>query len=348
MELTAAFIGFGNVARAFARMLNEKKEELGLQYGLSLKTKGIATGNHGCIISPGAIDLVEAAQCVEGGEQLTTLPGSLAASDPFDVITNCSVDVLFETTPLNATDGEPAIAYIRSALTRGMHVVTANKGPVAFAYSELKSLADKRSLNLRFEGTVMDGAPVFNLVERCLHGARVLRFSGVLNSTTNLILTRMESGHGFDESLAEAQKLGIAEANADYDIDGWDAAVKATALANVLFNVDLRPSDVDRQGIRGITIETVEKATRNSQALRLISRGVKSDSGVSLNVGLESVARESALGSVRGTSNVIVLETDLMGEIAVFEYDPGVKQTAYALLSDLINVHESILVNQKS
>ena len=348
MELTAAFIGFGNVARAFARMLNEKKEELGLQYGLSLKTIGIATGNHGCIISPGGISLVEAARCVEGGEQLTKLPGSLAASDPFDVITNCSVDVLFETTPLNATDGEPAIAYIRSALARAMHVVTANKGPIAFAYSELKSLADKRSLNLRFEGTVMDGAPVFNLVERCLPGARVLRFSGVLNSTTNLILTRMESGYGFDESLAEARQLGIAEANADHDIDGWDSAVKATALANVLFNADLRPSDVDRQGIRGITNKTIEKATRNSQALRLISRGVKSGSGVSLQVSLESVALESALGSVRGTSNVLVLETDLMGEIAVFEYDPGVNQTAYALLSDLINVHESIVGNQKS
>ena len=348
MELTAAFIGFGNVARAFAWMLNEKKEELGLQYGLSLKTKGIATGNHGCIISPGGIDLVEAAQCVEGGEQLTKLPGSLAASDPFGVIKNCSVDVLFETTPLNATDGEPAIAYIRSALARGMHVVTANKGPVAFAYSELKSLADNRSLNLRFEGTVMDGAPVFNLVERCLPGARVLRFSGVLNSTTNLILTRMESGYEFDESLAEARRLGIAEANADHDIDGWDSAVKATALANVLFNADLRPSDVDRQGIRGITNKTIEKATRNSQALRLISRGVKSGGGVSLQVSLESVSRESALGSVRGTSNVLVLETDLMGEIAVFEYDPGVKQTAYALLSDLINVHESIVGNQKS
>jgi homoserine dehydrogenase len=158
----------------------------------------------------------------------------------------------------------------------------------------------------------------------------------------------MESGHGFDDSLAEARRLGIAEANADHDIDGWDSAVKATALANVLFNADLRPSDVDRQGIRGITIETVDKATRNSQALRLISRGVKSDSGVSLNVALESVARESALGSVRGTSNVLVLETELMGEIAVFEYDPGVKQTAYALLSDLINVHESIVVNEKS
>jgi homoserine dehydrogenase len=189
----------------------------------------------------------------------------------------------------------------------------------------------------------MDGAPVFNLVERCLPGARVLGFSGVLNSTTNLILTGMESGLEFDESLAEARRLGISEANSDYDIDGWDAAVKATALANVLFNADLRPSDVDRQGIRGITIENVKAATRNSQALRLIARGTQSDNGVTLQVGPKRVARSSALGSVQGTSNVLLLETDLMGQIAIIESDPGVQQTAYALLADLIHTHENIL-----
>jgi homoserine dehydrogenase len=348
MELTAVFIGFGNVARAFARMLNGGQEALRLQCGLNLQTKGIATAKHGCIISANGIDLVEAAKCVEAGGQLTQLSGSVLASNPFDVIDNCSADILFETTPLSPFDGEPAIAHIRRALSQGTHVVTANKGPIAFAYSELKSLADRRALNLRFEGTVMDGTPVFNLVERCLPGARMLSFSGVLNSTTNLILTSMESGFSFDEALAEARQLGIAETKADYDIDGWDSAVKATALANVLFNADLRPSDVDRQGIRGITIKDVEKATSNSQVLRLTARGVRSDSGVSLKVALESVLRDSALGSVRGTSNVLVMKTDLMGEIAMVEYDPGVNQTAYALLSDLLTVHQNIARNQRS
>jgi len=348
MELTATFIGFGNVARAFARMLKDNQQELQTQYGLSLKTKGIATANHGCITSLSGVDLLEAAKCVEAGGQLTELRGAIRVADPLEVIDHCSADILFETTPLNVIDGEPATSHIRRALTRGLHVVTANKGPIAFAYSELKSLADEHAVSLRFEGTVMDGAPVFNLVERCLPGARVLSFSGVLNSTTNLILTRMESGLRFDESLAEAQRQGIAEANADHDIDGWDAAVKATALANVLFNADLRPIDVDRQGIRGVTNTAVETAVRDSQALRLIARGVKSDSGVSLKVGLESVPRESALGSLRGTSNVLILETDLMGEIAVVEYDPGVNQTAYGLLSDLIHIHERIARNQKS
>jgi len=342
MELSAAFIGFGNVARSFAQMLNDNRKELEARYDLRLRTKGIATASHGCIISPSTIDLIEAANCVDAGGRLSDLRGSVAASDPFDVISNCSTDVVFETTPLNPSNGEPATAHIRAALSKGSHVVTANKGPIAFAYSELKSLADQNGLSLRFEGTVMDGAPVFNLIERCLPGVRVLSYAGVLNSTSNLILTRMEAGFEFDESLAEAKRRGIAEANSDYDIDGWDAAVKATVLANVLFGTDLRPTVVDRQGIRGITLQAIEAAARNSQALRLVARGVKSDSGVSLKVGLETVAKESVLGSVSNTSNALLLETDLMGEIAIIESNPGVKQTAYALLSDLIHIHQSV------
>src|SRR4030095_1322954 len=346
MELSAAFIGFGNVARAFARMLNDNREALKARYDLTLRTKGIATASHGCIISASKIDLIEAANCVEAGGQLSDLRGSVTASDPFDVISNCSANVVFETTPLNPDNGEPATAHIREALNHGLHVVTATKGPIAFAYSELKSLADRTGLNLRFEGTVKDGAPVFNLIERCLPGVRVLSFAGVLNSTSNLILTGMEAGLEFDESLAEAQRRGIAEANSEYDIDGWDAAVKATVLANVLFGADLRPKVVDRQGIRGITFEAIEAAARNSQALRLVARGVKANSSVNLKVGLESVAKDSVLGSLRSTSNALVLVTYLMGEIAIVESDPGVKQTAYALLSDLIHIHES--VKQKS
>jgi homoserine dehydrogenase len=219
-----------------------------------------------------------------------------------------------------------------------MNVVTANKGPLAFAYRELKSLAAKRGLSFRFEGTVMDGAPVFNLVEECLPGARVIGFSGVLNSTTNLILTEMERGRSFEESLAEARRLGIVEAIADYDIDGWDAAMKAVALANVLMDANASPADVIRKGIRQITNEELESAARSGMAVRLIARGKASDTGLRLNVSPEAVPVNSALGSARGTSSVLVLETDLMGQIAIVESNPGIKQTAYALLSDMMKI----------
>jgi homoserine dehydrogenase len=266
----------------------------------------------------------------------------MIAADQIAVIENCSADILFETTPLNAVDGEPAIDYIRRAMIRRIHVVTANKGPIAFAYSDLKSLAAEQGVNFLFEGTVMDGTPVFNLAEYCLPGVRVLGFSGVLNSTTNLILTGMESGCSFEESLAEAQRRGIAEANADYDIDGWDAAMKAVALANVLMNAGLRPVDVDRKGIREITVADLNDAAASGMAVRLVARGERSGDAVKLGVNPERVPLSSPLGSVRGTSNVLLLETDLMGEIAIIENDPEVEQTAYALLSDMIRISESL------
>jgi homoserine dehydrogenase len=342
METNLAFIGFGNVARSFARMLQERQDELASEYGLRWKTTAIATASHGCITSAGGIDLLAAAARVERGGNLEELPDSLKVADSLAAIEGCNAEILFETTVLSAIDGEPATTHIRSAVARGINVVTVNKGPIAFAYSELKLLAAERGVSFRFEGTVMDGTPVFNLAEYCLPGTQVLGFSGILNSTTNLILTGMESGRSFRESLAEAQRRGIAEANAAYDIDGWDAAVKAVALANVLMNADIRPVDVIREGIRDVTLEDLKKAAASEMVIRLVARGERSSDGAKLTVTPERVPVVSTLGSVRGTSNVLVLETDLMGEIAIVETNPGIEQTAYALLSDLIRIHESL------
>ena len=344
MDLKLAFSGFGNVARAFVRMITARETELANTLDLRWKATAIATARHGCITATDGIDVVKAAAYIERGDNLAEMPGAIAAPDPLTLIQSCNAEILFETTTLNIEDGEPAVTHIRSALARGIHVITANKGPIAFAYAELKSLAREHGVGFRFEGTVMDGTPVFNLVEFCLPGARVLGFSGVLNSTTNLILTGMESGRSFEESLEEARRRGIAEANAGYDIDGWDAAVKTVALANVLMNADARPTDVVREGISKIKTEDLESAAQSGMAVRLISRGRRIGKHVKLSVAPERVPLSSALGSVRGTSNVLVLETDLMGEIAIVENDPGIQQTAYALLSDLLTIHEDLLV----
>jgi homoserine dehydrogenase len=342
MELRLAFIGFGNVARAFARILVEHRSEHEIKYGVRWKPTAIATARHGCITSTTGIDLLEAAACVERGTNLAELPESLHAADALSVIESCNADILFETSPLNAIDGEPATTHIKTALERGINVVTANKGPIAFAYSKLKALASKYGASFRFEGTVMDGTPVFNMVESCLPGVRVLGFSGVLNSTTNLILTGMESGRSFEDSLAEAGRRGIAEANADYDIDGWDAAVKAVALANVIMDAEVRPADVARQGIRIVRVEDLEEAARSGMTIRLVARGKRVSDEVTLTVAPETVPLISALGSVRGTSNVLLLETDLMGQIGIVEEEPGVDQTAYALLSDMLQIHSRL------
>lgn len=342
MEIRLAFVGFGNVARAFARMIVERRAQLASQYGIEWRATAIATANHGCIQSGAGLDLSEAANRSERGDSLTGMSETEEVAGAAALIENCEADILFETTTLDPLGGEPATTYIRNALSRRISVVTANKGPVAFAYRGLKKLAADNAVSFRFEGTVMDGAPVFNLVEDCLPAVRVVQLAGALNSTTNLILTSMESGRSFDESLDEAKRAGIAEANADHDIDGWDSAIKAVALANVLMGIETHPQDVARQGIRNLNKKDLRAAARSGRTVRLISRARLIDEGVSISVAPEIVSLESPLGSVRGTSNVILIETDLMGEIAIYENEPGIEQTAYALLSDMVKVCEKM------
>jgi homoserine dehydrogenase len=339
MEVRLAFVGFGNVARAFVRILEAQRRRLEDEFGLRWRATAIATARHGCVMSDAAIDLSEAARLCESGRSLD-MPGTVQVSDAARLIERCDADVIFETTPLNPNDGEPAISYIRAALERGINIVTANKGPLAFAYSHLKETARLLSVSFRFEGAVMDGTPVFNLVEFCLPAVKVLGFEGVLNSTTNHILTGMRAGRSFDDCLAETTRLGIAEANADYDIDGWDAAVKAVALANVLMGASVRPAEVERRGIREVTLEELVSAGEKNCAIRLVARASSSAAGPRITVAPETVPLSSPLGLAEGTSNALVLRTDLMGELAIFETDPGIEQTAYALLSDLLRIHD--------
>ena len=181
----------------------------------------------------------------------------------------------------------------------------------------------------------MDGTPVFNLVERCLKGARVVSFRGTLNSTSNLVLSRMEEGETASAALRQAQRLGIAEADPRHDLDGWDAAVKGCALANALMGASLRPERVTRRGIAGITPRDVRAASRANRRWRLVVRGSRQRGRVRVRVAPESLPADDLLVA-RGGDGALVLETDLMGEIGVWEGPSGVDQTAYALLSDLV------------
>ena len=347
MELKIAFVGFGNVAREFARLLESRREILSRDYGLRWQITGIATGHHGCVVARSGIDLTETWQRVEAHESLVGMPETSAVGDAMALIQTCGADVLFETTPLSPTDGEPAASYIREAFARGIHVVTANKGPIACAYQELNATAKTCGRRFRFEGTVMDGTPVFNLMEYCLPGTRVLGFAGVLNSTTNLILAAMGGGRSFDDGGEEARKLGIAEANADYDIDGRDAAVKAVALANVLMGANLHPREVRPEGIRKVTPEDVKRARLRGTAIRLVARAEPAAQHVSIRVAPEAVPLDSLFANLQGTSNALTLKTDLMGELTIVEHDPGVTQTAYALLSDFLRIHEDLRVKER-
>jgi homoserine dehydrogenase len=246
-------------------------------------------------------------------------------------------DVLVEITTLDPRTGQPATRHVRQALTRGLHVVTANKGPVAFALRSLRALAERKGRLFLHEGAVMDGTPVFNLVARCLPGARIQGFRGTLNSTTNLVLSRMEQGLSRDAGVREAQRLDIAEADPRNDLDGWDAAVKGCALANALMGASVRPKQVRRRGIAGVSLPGVRRALEAGFRTRLVVRGVRSKGRVRVSVAPERIPLGDPLAG-SGPDAALVFETDLMGEIGVFERDATVDQTAYALLSDLLEI----------
>jgi homoserine dehydrogenase len=242
-----------------------------------------------------------------------------------------------ELTTLDPATGEPAISHIRTALACGMHVVTANKGPLAHAYAELAEEAGRRGLEFRYEATVMDGTPLFQ-VWRTLPAVRLLGFAGALNSTSQVVIETMERGGRFEDGLEAARALGITEGDGAFDVEGWDSAAKAAALANVFMNARTTPLSVPTRGITRLTPERARDIASKGKTVRLISRGSRRASGVSLRVRAEVLDRSDFLASGRGTSNVILFQTDLMGTFGTISVDPGVDQTAYGVFSDLVEI----------
>ena len=251
-------------------------------------------------------------------------------------------EMVIEITTLNPSTGEPALSHIRATFARRMHVVTANKGPIAHAYSALLHEARAAGVEFRHESIVMDGAPVFNLVRNNLPGCKIKGFTGVLNSTTNVVIEALRNGRTLAEGIEDAQTSGIAEADANFDIDGWDAAAKAAALANVLLNANLTPLDVDRRGIGELTPEKLAELKTRNKTIRLVARARIVADAVKLRVRAEVLDDTDILASVHGTSNILLLDTDLMGTVGTVEIHPGVEQTAYGIFSDVVDIAKTL------
>lgn len=260
---------------------------------------------------------------------------------PAEFLDRAKPEVAIELTTLNPATGEPAISHIRAAFARGIHVVTANKGPIAHAYAALAEEARRAGVEFRFESIVMDGAPVFNLVRNNLPGCKIRGFTGVLNSTTNVVIEAMRVGRTLEEGVEEARRIGIAEADATFDIDGWDAAAKTAALANVLMDARATPLEVDRRGIGRLTPEKLLALKAQAKTIRLVSRARTTAGGIKLRVRAEVIAESDILASTHHTSSLLLLDTDLMGEIGTVELNPGVEQTAYGVFSDLVDIAKS-------
>lgn len=244
-------------------------------------------------------------------------------------------DAAVELTTLNPSTGEPAISHVRAAFARGMHVVTANKGPIAHAYAALRDEACRVGVAFRFESAVMDGAPVFNLWRHTMPGVKVLGFTGVLNSTSKVVIETMERGGSFEDGLAMARQMGITEADGAFDVEGWDSAAKTAALANVLMDARTTPQEVSTRGISRLTPERMAEIGAEGKTVRLVSRGKRTGSSISLRVRAEVLEKGDLLACTPGTSNLLLFHTDLMGTFGTVSIDPAVEQTAYGVFSDL-------------
>lgn len=328
-------LGFGNVNRALVRLLQQRGRELREKYDIEWRITGVATRRLGWLASPAGFDPHILSE--PGAPRWNAL--SHVTPPPGDVrqwLKTAEADVLFEATSLNAQSGQPAIDHIRAALESGAHAVTANKGTVVHGYEELRDLARKNGRRFLFESTVMDGAPIFSLFRETLPAVHVRSFHGILNSTTNFILSLMEEGLTFDEAVKRAQDIGAAETDPSDDIDGWDAAVKIAALVRVVMELPLAVESIERQGIRSLTAEMVRSARKAGTPYKLVCRVWRSGGGIKATVRPEQVPPTDAMAHVSGTSSIVYFETDILPGLAIVENDPGVETTAYGMLADFI------------
>src|SRR3984893_8434956 len=327
-------LGFGNVNRTLVELLQLKKSDLRERYGIEWRITGVASRRIAWQVNTTGFDVAQLLRAQNSdafarmrGEDCKHCNAWLNAAQP---------DVVFEATSLNVENGQPAIDHIRAALEHGAHAITANKGPVVHAYEELRDLAARRGKQFLFESTVMDGVPIFSLFRNTLPATEVKGFKGILNSTTNVILTGMEGGLSFDESLGQAQQLGVAETDASHDIDGWDAAAKVAALVNVIMGVRLPPQKVQREGIRRLIGEAVRSARNAGAPYKLICRAQRTDSGVTASVRPQEFPLGAPMALVDGTSSIIQFETDIFPGLTITEENPGLYATAYGMLADFI------------
>ncbi|MGE5243465.1 MAG: homoserine dehydrogenase [Betaproteobacteria bacterium] len=349
VELDLVLVGFGNVARRFVTLLDEQRSVLEEAHNLRTRVVAMTTRRHGSAVDPHGLDAAALADVVRRGGTIEGRRGGhvghstgflrrLLATDRFARLAHAGRLVVIETTTLDIESGRPAIDHVRAALAGGAHVVTANKGPAAFAYRSLAAAAARAGRRFLFEGAVMDGIPVFNLVRETLPTVRVTGFRGVVNATTNYILTSIERGQTFGEALAAMQAAGVAEADPSLDVKGWDAAAKASVLANVLLDARMTPRRIEREGIDEGTGLRVAAARARGRRVKLVVRGERDARGVRARVRLEDLPSGDLLAELEGEQNALVLNTDLLGEIAIVQRGSGLTQTAYALLSDLVAV----------
>ena len=311
-------------------MLMAKDANLRKNYGIEWNLTGVASRRIGWIADSNGLDPAAAIE--------QRWPEAEAGRKPQNVrewITAARPDVVLEASSLNRHTGQPAIDHLKATLQAHAHAISANKGPVVHAHRELCELAAQNGRKFFFESTVMDGTPIFSMFPHSLPAVDLRGFRGVLNSTTNVVLTEMENGLSLDQAVKKAQEIGVAETDPSDDLDGWDAAVKVAALAIVLMGVPIKLADVERVGIRGLTLEQVREARAAGMRYKLICRAERTASGVRASVAPEKLPMSDPFALLEGTTSALRFDMDVFG-LSIIEHKPGVIATAYGLLADFI------------
>lgn len=341
MEMRIALLGCGNVGTRLIKLLAAKDEALRREHDLAITISGAFTRRAGGWTAPaGLAPAVVAASGWPGNAPGERLPEGAQpfSGDGVSFAAICPADLLVEITTLNPADGQPALDHARAALRAGKHVATANKGPIAHGLRELRALAAERGLGLRFESTVMDGTPIINMMEFSLPVTEVISFRGLLNSTSNYVLSLMSGGMTLEDAVREAQRAGVAEADPSNDLDGWDASVKATVLANALMGADLRPQDVRRIGLGADAMRDAIAARPPDQTIKQVVEGRREAGGVIAEVKLLALPPSDTLAHLTGMETAVRLVTDTMGELTLIEGEGDPTQTAMGVLSDIVNI----------
>jgi homoserine dehydrogenase len=342
--LRVLLLGFGNIGRRLAEILTDRSAHPGLA-GLDVEVVGIVTGRHGSLVNPAGIDLEAAAAHLRAHASFAGHAGAVAL-DSGAAVQGLDFDVLVDTTPLSVSGrGEPTLGWLRAALARGRHVVTCNKGPIAWGFRELTDAARRHGAGLFFETTVMDGAPLFALARAGLRGSRIDRLEGILNSTTNFVLGQLERGVALAEAVAAAQRAGMAEADPSLDLDGWDAAVKLAVLVNVLMDVPLAPESIARASVRDIPAERIAAAAAAGRRLKMIARAERHAGGVQAEVVLRKVGMGDPFALVDGSGAALRITGDILGTIVLTQEVPDLSATAFGVIADLFAVQSLVRGN---
>ena len=342
MKHKLILIGFGVVGQGLTEILMNKKEYLKNNYDFEFEIVAVSDKINGSITNPSGLDPEKLLLLVNHNRKLDEYPDGIKGMDVLATINSVDADIMIELTYTDVRTGEPATSFCKAAFKRDMHVVTSNKGPVSLFYDDLKSLANSRKLMFGIEGTVMSGTPVLNTALKSLAGCKISKISGILNGTTNFILSEMERGVTYEDALKKAQELGYAEADPTGDVEGWDALAKVIILSNVIMGGKVRFEDAVCEGITKITSADVEKATAEGTRWKLIGKTRLNNNQIVAKVTPIKLPLSDPLANVIGATNAITFQTDLLGPVTIIGAGAGKKETGFSILTDLLDINRSL------